>query len=76
MKIYKLINFFDKYFGYLFFKNYNSFRYNLLDILLKKKFSKRINNDFIKKFIDDGYFIIEYNFSDFCYKNGKYSVST
>ena len=68
MKIYKLINFFDKYFGYLFFKNYNSFRYNLLDLFLKKKLSKRINNNFIKKFLDDGYFILDYNFSDFSEK--------
>lgn len=68
MKIYKLINFLDKYFGYFFFKNYNALTYNFFDLFLKNKISKKINNNFIKNLLKEGYFVINFHFSDFANK--------
>lgn len=68
MKIYKLINLFEKYFGYKFFKNYNIFSYNFFDIFLKNKIKKNIKNDFIKNFINEGYNVLELDSSNFVEK--------
>lgn len=68
MKIYKLIIILNKFFGYLFFKNYNIFTYNFFDLILKKKNSKKIKCNFIKNFINNGYQVLDTNYSEFANK--------
>ena len=68
MKLYKLINFIEKYFGYVFFKNYNIFSYNLFDFFLKKKLNKKSKKDFLNNFLEKGYTKIDLNASEFAKK--------
>jgi CRISPR/Cas system-associated protein endoribonuclease Cas2 len=68
MKMYKLIIIINKIFGYLFFKNYNIFTYNFFDLILQKKNSKKIKCNFVKNFVNDGYQVLDTNYSEFVKK--------